>query len=90
MARSFSVAEARNHLAQLVHDVEVGEPIQITRRGEPVAVIIDMASWRRMTHTKPDLVACLETYWTSLEDFDPGPIFDAVRDRAPGPDVNLG
>lgn len=94
MSRSVSIAEARNHLPQLVHDVEVGEQIEITRRGEPVAVLIDIASWRRMRPPKPDLFTCLETYWTSLgpdaEDFDPNQIFDTARDRAPGPDVDLG
>lgn len=94
MSRSFSVAEARDHLPRLVHEVEAGEPIEITRRGEPVAVLLDMASWRRMRPAPPDIFAALETYWASLgndaEDFDPSQIFDAARDRAPGPAVDLG
>ena len=38
MDSTYSIAEARDALTGLVHRVEEGEPIQLTRRGRPVAV----------------------------------------------------
>ena len=41
MNTTYSIAEARNQFADLIHKVEEkGEPVQVTRRGEPVAVIL--------------------------------------------------
>jgi prevent-host-death family protein len=35
--RSISLAEAKAHLSEIIDCVEAGEPIEITRRGKPVA-----------------------------------------------------
>jgi prevent-host-death family protein len=35
--RSISLAEAKDHLSEIIDCVEAGEPIEITRRGKPVA-----------------------------------------------------
>ena len=37
MSRRHSIAEARNHLPELVRQAESGKPVELTRRGEPVA-----------------------------------------------------
>ena len=37
-----SISQLKNHLPQIVHDVESGEDIHITRHGKPVAVIISL------------------------------------------------
>ena len=42
-----SIAEAKNHLPRLVQQVEAGEPVRITRRGLPVAVLISEAEYAR-------------------------------------------
>lgn len=93
MPRRFSVAEVRDHLPRLVHEVEGGEAVEITRRGEAVAVLIDMATWRGMKLQQHDPFAALQGYWGGLaadaEDLDPAQIFDGCRDRAPAPAVEL-
>ena len=42
-----SVAEARNHLTQLIRSVEAGEPVVITRNGKPVAQLVPPPPERR-------------------------------------------
>jgi prevent-host-death family protein len=43
----YSIAEARAHLPGLVDEVAHG-PIEITRRGQPVLVVLSVAEYRRM------------------------------------------
>lgn len=45
--QEYSVAEARDRLAQLVHEAEQGRPIRITRRGKPAAVLVSEADFQR-------------------------------------------
>jgi prevent-host-death family protein len=50
--QEYSVAQARDRLANLVHQAERGRPIRITRRGKPAAVLISAAEYER-THGRP-------------------------------------
>ena len=43
MTDSVSIADAKNTLPRLVHEVEAGSSITLTRRGKPVAVLISCA-----------------------------------------------
>lgn len=45
--REYSVAEARDRLAELVHEAERGRPIRITRRGKPAAVLVSETEFQR-------------------------------------------
>ncbi|MEW6279226.1 MAG: type II toxin-antitoxin system Phd/YefM family antitoxin [Candidatus Eremiobacterota bacterium] len=49
--QSFSIAEARHNLASLVHAVEQG-PIELTRRGKPVAVLMSQEEYRRLVSSR--------------------------------------
>ena len=44
-----SIAEAKNHLPRLVQQAEAGEPVRITRRGKPVAVLLSEQEFERLT-----------------------------------------
>lgn len=48
MTARYSVAEARNRLAALIHEVEDGPPVELTRRGHPVAVLISLPAYERL------------------------------------------
>ena len=41
-----TIAAAKNTLPQLVHQVELGEPVVLTRRGRPVAVLQSYAQFQ--------------------------------------------
>jgi prevent-host-death family protein len=41
-----TIADAKNTLPRLVHQVELGEPVILSRHGKPVAVLQSYASYR--------------------------------------------
>jgi prevent-host-death family protein len=43
-----SIADAKNRLPALIHQAEAGEPVTITRRGKPVAVVLAVQEYERM------------------------------------------
>ncbi len=48
MAKSYSVAEARSSLPALIDEVQEDRPVEITRRGKPVAVLLSSAEYSRL------------------------------------------
>ena len=84
--KRFSVADARNQLASIVHRVERGAPIEITRRGEPVAVLLSLDEYRRLTTPRSSLVDALAEF-RSTADLDALKLDEVLRDtrdRSPG------
>ena len=85
--REYSIADARNDLPSIVHDVERGEPVRLTRHGRPVAVILSKAEFERLSKNREptDFVSLLDA-WRDSVDFEASGItgneFDNVRDRS--------
>ena len=46
--QQYAIADAKNQLSRLVQQVERGEPIELTRRGKAVAVVLSEAEYRRL------------------------------------------
>lgn len=44
-----SITEAKNKLTQIVHEVENGEPIELTRHGVPAAVLLSFGRYMELT-----------------------------------------
>ena len=93
MAKRRSIAEARAHLPSLVREAESGEAVELTRRGEPVAVLIGSRQYRRLTSKRPRFV---ETYEKFAKDFDlaaldinPDEVFAGAGDQTRGREVDL-
>jgi antitoxin Phd len=87
--RQYSIAQARDQLASIVHDVERGEPVELTRRGKAVAVVMSLDDYRKATGRKPSFPEAWEAFrrTTDLE----GLAFTdeelaQLRDRSPGRD----
>ncbi len=57
----YSIAQARNQFAQLVHKVESGETAELTRRGQRVAVIVSAQEYDRFRPKKD--------FWKSVLEF---------------------
>ena len=94
---TYSIAEARDKFAALIHQVETGtEPVRVTRRGEPVAVILSLEVYERLAGPPAPHKDFWESYqaWRERwgveawdDEFDP---FADVRDKAyTGPEVEL-
>jgi prevent-host-death family protein len=77
-----SVAEARDTLPALLHEAE-STPVEIFRRGKPVAVILSRASYDRLRGKSEGVWAALERFREShdLEGLDAASTFD-TRDRS--------
>lgn len=93
MAKRRSIAEARTHLPSLVREAESGEPVELTRRGEPVAVLIGRKQYARLTGTKSPF---LEAYARFSREYDlaalridPDEVFSGARDENQGREVRL-
>ena len=92
MPNRYSIAEARDRLPRLVHDVEKGVPIELTRRGKPVAALVSLRDYERLR-------AGTVSFWGALQKFrremDVGRLaidtrtLGRVRDRSRGRRVTL-
>ena len=93
MAREYSIAHAKDHLTEAIRAAEAGEPVTLTRRGRPVAVVLSEAEYHRLATPRGD-------FWTALQElratFDSArdgvapEYWESLRDRSPGRDVDLG
>ena len=91
MARQYSIAEARDRLPRIVHDVEAGTPIELTRRGKPVAVLVSIDEYRRLSEGRRDFWGAYERWRASINpaDLEGDDPFADVRDRSPGREIDL-
>mgnify|MGYP000916874249 CR=1 FL=1 len=92
MLKSYSIAEARNHLPEIVHNVEQETTIQLTRRGKPVAFLVSAQEYERLKKGRVDFweayLAFRTRYQLDEVDIDVDNIFANVRDRSPGREVS--
>ncbi|HZK49869.1 MAG TPA: type II toxin-antitoxin system Phd/YefM family antitoxin [Thermoleophilia bacterium] len=86
MGRQYSIAEARNHLSEAVHQAEVEGPITLTRRGRSVAVLIAEGDYRRLQAARPGFWDAAAAFRGSVDVADlAGPeVYENIRDRSPG------
>ncbi len=86
MSKRYSIAEARNQLTAIVHDAEKGKPVELTRRGKPVAVLMSLAEYERLARSRPDFWSAVQDFRerTDLGDLDVDAVFGDVADRSPG------
>lgn len=91
MLNSYSIAEAKDRLPQLVHEAEDGGPVEITRRGRAVAVLLSTEAYTRLTERPKSLwlgIRELRATYAAEEPDEDDPFAD-VRDPSPGRDVDL-
>ena len=91
-AKKISVAEARRNFARLIKRAQRGDAIEITRRGEPVAVILSTAEYLALSGERPSFTRALREVRErldveSLEIEDE--IFEGLRDDASGREVSF-
>lgn len=93
MDEQHSIADARNNLPDLVRKAEAGKAVELTRRGEPVAVLIGRKQYDRLVTGSRRFSDAWDEFASQVDlaalDIDPDEVFAAVRDRAPGRETNL-
>lgn len=88
LKRQTSIADARDRLASLVHDVEEGSPVEITRRGRPVAVLVSYHEYQRLLGEGPSFWDAMLAYRNATKLDDPQALgLDVENDfpREPSP-----
>jgi prevent-host-death family protein len=93
MTKSRSIADARKNLPGLIRDAESGEAIELTRRGEPVAVLISTREYERLHSPVRRFSEAWKTFRGEVDlaelGIDPSEIFERVRANDPGREVDL-
>ena len=91
MARRKTIAEARDNLARLIHEVEDGEPIEITRRGHPVAVLVSVEAMERLRSGKTGFWEAVTRFreQTDLATLQLAQALEDTRDSSDGRTVEL-
>lgn len=92
MTRKYSIAEARQNLAALVHDLDRQDHIELTRRGEPVAVLLSLRAYQRLAFPTAGFWEAYQSFRQAhdLAELDLGPeAFEPGRDRSAGRAVTL-
>ena len=86
-SKQTSIAGARDRLASLVHEVEDGGPVEITRRGRPVAVLLSYHEYQRLLGDGPSFWDAMIAYRAAVKLDDPQALSiepEFPRDKSPG------
>jgi len=93
MSDRHSIAEARSNLPRLVREAESGKAVELTRRGEAVAVLIGRRQYQRLTGRYRSFSDAYEDFTQDIDlielGIDPDELFAGTRDQARGRDVHL-
>ena len=91
MSKRYSIAEARHALAAIVHELEQQPSIKLTRRGEPVAVLLSLDEYERLVARQRDFWGAYSAFRQqfTLEDRDITELLRDARDDSPGREVGL-
>ncbi len=93
MGKRHSIADARMKLPRLVREAEAGKAVELTRRGEGVAVLIGRKQYERLISRSRRFSEAWNEFSRKVElaelKIDPDEVFAGVRDDAPGRDTGL-
>jgi antitoxin Phd len=92
MQDQFSIVEAKNRLPSIIHYVEKGPYIKLTRRGKPVAVLLSIQEYERLSHRYSGFWDALTGFRQNIKDEDieiSDKDFEGLRDRGVGREVDL-
>ena len=92
MQKEYSIAEAKNKLPSIIHDVESGSSARFTRRGKPVAVLLSLYDYERLAKQKRSFWLTFQTFRSNafknrsviISDDD----FKGLRDTTTGRKIN--
>jgi prevent-host-death family protein len=91
MSQKYSIAEARSRLPAIIDQAEGGREVELTRRGQPVAVVVSCREFDRLRgkrrHFGDAYKSFLEKF--SLDEIGLENAFAATRDRTAGRKVSL-
>lgn len=89
MFKRVSIADARDHLPALVRSAEEGHPVELTRRGKLVAVLVSSQEYEKLKNGRPDLWTAIQKFRSehNLADLHIEEVYADVRDPSPGREI---
>jgi prevent-host-death family protein len=91
MMPRYSIAEARNHFAEIVHDLKHVSWVEVTRRGRPVAILISIEEFEMLRVGSVTFTSAYEafrnTFDLAKEEIEPS-VFEDLRNTSPGREMN--
>jgi len=91
MMPRYSIAEARNHFAEIVHDLKHVSRVEVTRRGRPVAILISIEEFEMLCAGSVTFTSAYEafrnTFDLAKEEIEPK-VFEDLRDPSPGREMS--
>ena len=91
MPNEYSIAEAKNSLPAIIHDVEKGPHVKLTRRGKPVAILLSMSEFEKMNRENRQFWSALQNIRKNINNgkIDIGETdFIGLRDKSTGREVS--
>jgi len=89
---SIPLFEAKNRLTALVHEVEEGSSIQLTRHGKAVAVLMGNADYAALVDRERSFSTCFDRFrleWPPDESLELDDPFTGIRSEQGGRHVDL-
>jgi len=90
MLKQYSIAKARDHFTSLVRTVERESAVELTRRGKPVAVMLSIQEYKRLSTRQAGFWEAYSAFRerVNLQELGIEPdTFAGLRDRSPGREV---
>ena len=87
MENQYSIAEAKNKLPSIIHSVEKGPSVKLTRHGKPVAVLLSIQEYERLSLKKQEFWRALKIFRKLMEKENiviSNADFKRLRDSSPG------
>jgi prevent-host-death family protein len=87
---SISISQAKNELTRILHDVEKGNPVELTRHGKSAAVILSFEDYEALLKNRPSFSAALNNFYNKTYDYEiDDAVFDKLRSAESGRDIVL-
>ena len=89
--KKLSISEAKNKLPGIIHEVEMGESIQLTRHGQPAALIISIEEYRLLVSRRKSFSDAIASFRDGLskDSFIEDDILTDLRAKDQGREVLL-
>ncbi len=92
MIKKIPVVEAQNEFMSIIHDVENGPAVQLTRHGKPIAVLISARDYESLSNRGDKFKISLKVFRDRMKkdaieitDAD----FEGLRDQSAGKEIEL-
>jgi prevent-host-death family protein len=90
MEKEVTISEAKNKLTAIVHAVEKGPSVKLTRRGRPVAVLLSIAEYEALHGRRAEFWERLTALRKQAGEVDiTDEDFSNLRDTSHGREVDL-